>query len=165
MPAPARDRAHGWRLQRGGRGPDGRIYTSNNGGLRWIDDGQGLRTGLQASDYVSGSIDVVDPASGKIERLYDRCGAHNLRGPNDLVFDGDGGLWFTDLGKRRPRDLDMGFIYYAKADGSLIKEVIGGLLNPNGIGLSPDGKKLDVTETATGRLWAFEPKSLTQNTE
>ncbi len=29
------------------------------------------------------------------------------------------------------------------------------LTTPNGVGLSPDGRRLYVAETATGRLWAF----------
>lgn len=36
-------------------------------------------------------------------------------GPGDLVFDAHGGFWFTDLGKTRLRDMDRGFICYAKA--------------------------------------------------
>jgi len=47
-------------------------------------------------------------------------------------------------------------VYYAKADGSSITEVIQPLLTPNGIGLSPDDKRLYVAETQTGRVWAFE---------
>ena len=79
-----------------------------------------------------------------------------LRGPNDLVFDADGGLWFTDLGKTRARDMDYGAVYYARPDGSSIVEVVQPMLTPNGIGLSPDGKRLYVAETRAGRLWAWD---------
>jgi gluconolactonase len=111
---------------------------------------------LQPSRYQTGSIDVVDPDSGKVERLYESCDGHMLRGPNDIVFDGHGGFWFTDLGKRRARETDLGFVYWAKADGTEIREVAGGLITPNGIGLSPDGSTLFVAETITGRLWAWD---------
>ena len=137
-------------------GPDGRIYICNNGGFDWIRDGSTLRPGGQPSRYTTGSIDVVDPNTGKLERLYDRCNGVALRGPNDLVFDGQGGFWFTDLGKRRARDLDLGFVYWARADGSEIREVVGGMITPNGIGLSPDGSRLYVAETLPGRLWAWD---------
>ena len=30
------------------------------------------------------------------------------------------------------------------------------MIGPNGIGLSPDGKKLHVSETFTGRIWSFD---------
>ncbi len=105
---------------------------------------------------MGGRIERVDLATGRVERLYDRCGEHPLKGPNDIVFDAHGGFWFTDLGKSRKRDRDHGGIYYARADGSAITEVIYPLLTPNGIGLSPAGDKLYVAETATGRLWAFD---------
>ena len=137
-------------------GPDGRIYVCNNGGFEWVRDGATLRPMTQAKDYRGGSIDVADVATGKVERLYDRCGAHPLKGPNDLVFDADGGFWFTDLGKRRDREIDRGFIHWARADGSEIREVIPRMVMPNGIGLSPDGRWLYVVETLSARLWAWE---------
>lgn len=137
-------------------GPDGRIYVTNNGGFDWIREGDTLRSGIQPADYVGGSIDVVDPRTGAIERLYDSCEGRRLVGPNDLVFDAHGGFWFSDLGKRRPRDMDLGGVYYAKADGSAIREVVHGMVTANGIGLSPDGKILYVAETLPGRLWAFD---------
>src|SRR5207237_266567 len=90
------------------------------------------------------------------ETLYDSCDWMKLRGPNDLVFDDAGGFWFTDLGKTRDRDMDRGAVYYAKADGSLIKEAIFPLERPNGIGLSPDERTLYVVETPTARCWAFK---------
>jgi gluconolactonase len=137
-------------------GPDGRIYITNNGGFGWIREGNTLRTGLQPPDYQGGSIDVVDPKTGKIERLYESCDGRRLAGPNDLVFDTHGGFWFSDLGKRRAHDMDLGGIYYAKPDGSRIRQVVGGMVTANGVGLSPDGKILYVAETLPGRLWAFE---------
>jgi gluconolactonase len=90
-----------------------------------------------------------------VQTLYDACDGQRLRGPNDLVFDGAGGFWFTDLGKTRERDADRGAVYYAKADGSMITEAIFPLERPNGIGLSPDERTLYVVETPTARCWAF----------
>ena len=46
-------------------------------------------------------------------------------------------------------------IFYAKADGSHLEEVIFPSENPNGIGLSPDGTTLYAAETYTCRLMAF----------
>jgi gluconolactonase len=115
-----------------------------------------LVPGEQAHDYRGGSIQRIDLATGAVETLYDRCGLHGLRGPNDLVFDGQGGFWFTDHGKIRARERDRGGVYWARADGSEVREVIHPLDSPNGIGLSPDGRRLYVAETFTGRLWAFE---------
>ena len=56
--------------------------------------------------------------------IYTDCGEYQLRGPNDLVFDDAGGFWFTDPGKARARDRDIGALYYAKADGSEIRQML-----------------------------------------
>jgi len=137
-------------------GPGGKIYVTNNGGFEWIERPGRLFPAVQAKGYTGGSIQVVDPGTGKFETLYEACDGRKLRGPNDLVFDRDGGFWFTDLGKTRERDNDRGAVYYAKADGSSIVEAIFPLERPNGIGLSPDERTLYVVETPTARCWAFK---------
>ncbi len=138
-------------------GPDGMLYVCNNGGFAWHEEPGFIRPIGQAPDYVTGRIERIDPATGTVTRLYDRCGAHALRGPNDIVMDPRGGFWFSDLGKVRARDRDHGGVYWAASDGSRIIEaafpVPGGA---NGIGLSPDGSVLYVAETETGRLWAWD---------
>ncbi len=138
-------------------GPDGRCYICNNGGFKWhyAEDG-GRRSIAQADDYRGGSIQAVDLETGAVETLYTHCGEVQLRGPNDIVFDNQGGMYFTDLGKTRERDWDRTGIYYAKADGSYITEIAFPLITPNGIGLSPDERIVYVAETWTGRLWAFD---------
>ncbi len=140
-------------------GPDGAFYVCNNGGFVWHEQDGRLRPGLQPADYSGGRIERVDAKTGAVTRLYDRCGDHPLRGPNDLVFDAFGGFYFTDLGKTRARERDQGGVYYALADGSRIMEVAFPLITPNGIGLSPDGRVVYVAETATARLWAFDLES------
>jgi gluconolactonase len=137
-------------------GPDGAFYVCNNGGFAWRLEENLFRPAMVSSDYVSGSIQRVDPRTGAVNVLYDRCGTNKLNGPNDLVFDTNGGFYFTDLGKTRARDRDNGVIYYALADGSKIIEVAAPALTPNGIGLSPDGRVLYVAETEPARLWAFD---------
>ena len=137
-------------------GPDGAFYVCNNGGFAWRLEMGLLRPAMQSSDYVTGRIERVDPKTGAVGVLYDRCGANKLNGPNDIVFDTNGGFYFTDLGKTRARDRDNGVIYYALANGSKIVEVAYPAMTPNGIGLSPDGKVLYVAETEPARLWAFD---------
>jgi gluconolactonase len=138
-------------------GPDGACYIANSGGFAWKQrpDGSWASAGVP-DDYAGGSIQRVDVHSGTVEVLYDRIGTQPIRGPNDLVFDAHGGFWFTDPGKARPRDVDRGCVCYAKADGSLIREVIFPINKPNGVGLSPDGKTLYVAETDSARLWAWD---------
>lgn len=137
-------------------GPDGACYVCNNGGFKWIEAGDRLFPGEEPESYAGGRIEKVNLTTGAVEVLYTNCNGQPLRGPNDLVFDRHGGFWFTDHGKTRPRERDRTGVFYARADGSHIEEVIFPLEGPNGIGLSPDETELYVAETHTGRLWAWE---------
>ena len=137
-------------------GPDGKCYLCNNGGMRWRERHGQLHPGLQPEEYTGGRIERVDLATGAVDILYTGTADVALRGPNDLVFDAYGGFWFTDNGKTRRREQDRTGVFYATADGSVLKEVIFPLLTPNGIGLSPDGTRLYVAESLTARLWAFD---------
>ncbi|MCB1647037.1 MAG: SMP-30/gluconolactonase/LRE family protein [Pseudomonadales bacterium] len=136
-------------------GPDGACYICNNGGFKWIERSGLLYPGEQPADYSGGRIERVDLKTGEVTVLYTSCDGVGLRGPNDIVFDQDGGFWFTDHGKLRPRDKDRTGVFYAKADGSHIEEAIFPLEGPNGIGLSPAEDELYVAETPTGRTWAY----------
>ena len=138
-------------------GPDGKLYCCNNGGFGWYKNEHGhIMPHETADDYPGGSIQRIDVTTGAVETLYTHAGDVPLRGPNDIVFDHDGGFWFTDHGKTGPRARDRVGVFYAKADGSHIEEAIFPLENPNGVGLSPDGKTLYVSETYTTMLWAFD---------
>lgn len=139
-------------------GPDGMLYCCNNGGFSWNENNGMLAPHGIATDYAGGRIERIDLATGAVEVLY-KSGDHGvtLRGPNDIVFDAHGGFWFTDHGKvdYAKRCHDVVGIFYAKADGSFIEEVIFPSQNPNGVGLSPDGGTLYAAETYTCRLMAF----------
>jgi gluconolactonase len=138
-------------------GPDGKLYVCNNGGFEFVhDEGFGRRPVRQAWDYSGGRIERIDLDSGEVEVLYRGTPEVQLRGPNDIVFDAHGGFYFTDLGKVRGREMDRGAVFYAKPDGSLIREIAFPMITPNGIGLSPDGNTLYVAESEAARLWAFE---------
>jgi gluconolactonase len=132
-------------------GPDGAIYVCNNGGFEWYTQDGMLLPGNAAPDYTTGRIERIDIATGKVDRLYDKTDdGLGLSGPNDIVFDEHGGMWFTDLGKHFPHHETKGGLFYAKPDGSSCICVVHGP-NLNGVGLSPDGKKLYAAVTA-GRV-------------
>jgi gluconolactonase len=138
-------------------GPDGAIYVCNNGGFAWHQVSGLSIPGDAAPDYVTGRIERVDLATGNFERVYESVNGNRLSGPNDLVFEKSGAFWFTDLGKGRGRAKERGGLYYAKPDGSLIKEVLyGSNSGLNGVGLSPDERVVYAAETDTARLWAFD---------
>lgn len=136
-------------------GPDGHGYVCNNGGFAWVKKDGFTRPHGIASDYETGSIQRVNLQTGRAETLYRSCGDIPLRGPNDIVFDKRGGFWFTDMGKTHGRVIDRGAVFYARVDGSLIKQAIFPIMTPNGVGLSPDGATLYVSETETSRLWSY----------
>lgn len=139
-------------------GPDGKLYCCNNGGFHYVETPSGLLVPHgQPADYSGGRIERIDIATGEVEVLYKDGDFHcSLRGPNDIVFDDAGGFWFTDHGKTRTRERDVTGIFYSHADGRHLAEVIFPSENPNGIGLSPDGKRLYAAETYTCRLMAFD---------
>jgi gluconolactonase len=135
-------------------GPDGAFYLCNNGGNAYAQGGF-LSTG-PSPDYDGGFVQRIDAATGAATALYWECNGHKLSAPNDLVFDRQGGFYFTDLGKRYERQRDHGGLYYALPDGSRIAELVHPMLSPNGVGLSPDEKTLYVADTETSRLFAFD---------
>ena len=135
-------------------GPDGALYLCNNGGSRYV-EGKSMGQGPHP-DYKHGSIQRLDAKTGEARTLYVECDGHKLSAPNDLVFDKQGGFYFTDLGKRYARHRDHGGVYYALPDGSKIVCLSYPFLSPNGCGLSPDGKILYVADTVSARLYAFD---------
>jgi gluconolactonase len=138
-------------------GPDGAVYICNNGGFAWAERPDGsIGPSGTPEDYVTGSIQRVDLATGAVTTIYTDCDGRRLNGPNDLVFDKQGGFWFSDPGKSSAEWIQHGQLFYAKPDGSMIKRVRAPMVTPNGVGLSPDQTKLYVAETLTSRLWAFD---------
>ena len=136
-------------------GPDGALYVCNNGGAVYQTTPSFLSTG-PAPDYKSGSIQRIDPKTGDTRVLYGECNGHKLSAPNDIVFDKQGGFYFTDLGKRYAHHRDHGGLYYALPDGSKVVELAYPMLSPNGVGLSPDEKAVYVADTESSRLFAFD---------
>lgn len=135
-------------------GPDGCCYVCNGGGTKFRSkNGLTLPSGSAGGQ---GRVERVDLDSGRVDVLYTACDGVALSAPNDLVFDSHGGFWFTDHGQTRETTVDRGWVYYAKPDGSSIKRVIGPMVGPNGIGLSPDGRRLYVAETGPARIWGFD---------
>ena len=140
-------------------GPDGRVYVCNNGGFEWHDrDGRLFPLG-RARDYAGGAIQRIDLATGAVETLYTECDGEPLKGPNDIVFDAQGGFWFTDHGKEHGRLRDVTGLFHATPDGASIREVVWPLHGPNGVGLSPGEDVVYVAETESARIIAFDLES------
>ena len=70
--------------------------------------------------------------------------------PNDLVFDSNGGFYFTDF--RGTSTSPTGGVHYVSPDFATITAVLPNMSAANGVALSPDGKVLWATEYCAGRL-------------
>lgn len=138
-------------------GPDGAIYVVNNGGaFKFPDDWESAGRILIPESYDGGYVQRVDPETGEARTLYDHCDGRPLNSPNDIVFDGAGGFWFTCFGYSDGENRRLGGLYYAKADGSMIKRVRAEQISPNGVGLSPDRKTLYWSDSMLQKLWALD---------
>jgi gluconolactonase len=138
-------------------GPDGAIYVVNNGGAfkfpdNWEEEGRMLIP----DSYDGGSVQRVDLKTGEVRTLYDSCDGRPLNGPNDIVFDSEGGFWFTCFGYSDGENRRLGGLYYARADGSGIQRVRAEQISPNGVGLSPDQKTVYWSDSMLQKLWALE---------
>ncbi len=136
-------------------GADGAIYVANNGGLSFSRAGDRWAVAGVPDDYAGGSIQRVDPRTGAATTLYHAAGGNRLCGPNDILCDAWGGLWFTDTGKIRPRTRDQGGLYWARPDGGEIREIAYPLLTPNGLALSPDRRTLYVALSDKRQIVAY----------
>lgn len=136
-------------------GPDGALWIADNGGAFSWHEEMGLTIpGPTPPEHEGGSIRRFDLGSGRLETVWDACDGRPLIGPNDLVFDAGGGLWFTDHGCTTADGRRFGALCYA-AQGTVTRQR-DGLISPNGVGLSPDGSTVYVADTWLQRLWAFD---------
>lgn len=136
-------------------GPGGKLYICNNGGrFQYGVDANGRATVATPprAGHVGGMIQRLDLRTKRLETLYDSYRGRRLRSPNDLVFDGRGGFYFTDYGAQP----NTGGLYYATVDGRRIVQLADGLATPNGIGLSPDRKSLYYADSNLGTVFAYD---------
>ena len=114
---------------------DGRIFAAASGG---------------------GMIGFIDPANSRLEAVVPKTAGY---APNDLVFDRNGGFYFSDF---KGSAIDpVGGVYYVAPDMRTATPVATHLALANGIALSPDGKYLWVTEFGRNRLLRVELKNAT----
>ena len=93
---------------------------------------------------------VIEIASdGTYKILADKYEGKRFNSPNDVVLGPDGALYFTDPGdvpKGQTRELPNQGVYRLAEDGS-VQLVVDGLVEPNGLAFSPDGKRFYVDDS------------------
>jgi gluconolactonase len=84
----------------------------------------------------------------------EHCHGTPLRGPNDLTLDTpNGGFYFTDPGQSGINNL-IGTLHYVDKSG-VTHLVADGFAFPNGVVLTPDGKRILMAESQKNRVLEF----------
>ena len=135
------------------------VLLNNSGGYHNPPPGANIGSNAMVTDK-DGSVLLTQMGARRIVRLDAHDGVHpflsdykgkRLNSPNDLVFARDGSLWFTDppfglfngMDKDPAKELPFNGVFrYA---GGKLEAVITDMTLPNGIGFSPDGKTLYVS--------------------
>jgi len=130
--------------------PDGEFelvaeYDGEPNGLKFHRDGQAL-----IADHKNG-IMVLDPGTGKVEPYCDRAALERFKGVNDLIFSGNGDLYFTDQGQTGLQD-PTGRLYRLNCDGTL-DCLLNNIPSPNGLVLAHHDATVLLAVTRANAVW------------
>ncbi len=139
--------------------PFGRVFRIDPQGewelvAQWDGEPNGMKflnaTELLVTDYRNGLM-VVDSRSGAVRPHLGRRNTESFKGLNDLTFDSQGNLYFTDQGQTGLHD-PTGRVYRLSPSGRL-DLLLANVPSPNGIVLSLDEKFLFVAATRGNCVW------------
>ena len=120
-------------------------YDGEPNGMKRMAGGDFLIT-----DYRNGLM-RLDAKSGTVTPFLERRNSERFRGVNDLTFDAQGNLYFTDQGQTGLHD-PTGRVFRLSPDGKL-DVLLDNCPSPNGLVLSPDEKVLFVAMTRGNCVW------------
>jgi gluconolactonase len=115
-------------------------------GLEWGKDGK-----LYGTDRKRG-VFVYDPKTNKVSDYCRYFQNENFHGPNDLIFDHQGGIYFTDPWGTSPAN-PRGGVYYISPGGKEVRRLIDNMAFPNGICLTPDDSALYIGDCNRNCIW------------
>lgn len=107
-----------------------------------------------------GELWSVSP-SGEVKVIFRSKPGKQLNGPNDIWIHPNGGMYFTDpyykrdYWTRTAPDLKTEDVYYLPKGGDTAKVVASGMVKPNGIVGTPDGKNVYVSDLQAGKTYRF----------
>ncbi|MGK6309918.1 SMP-30/gluconolactonase/LRE family protein [Variovorax sp. DT-64] len=105
---------------------------------------------LRIADYRRGIL-KLEAASGDITPVLAHRNSESFKGVNDLSFDAEGQLYFTDQGQTGLHD-PTGRVYRLGTDGKL-DQLLANAPSPNGIAVSEDGRVLFLAVTRGNQVW------------
>ncbi|MFC2948709.1 SMP-30/gluconolactonase/LRE family protein [Virgibacillus sediminis] len=117
---------------------DGRLFTTNR----------------------SGELKAFHPETGENTTIVSEFNKSDLQPLNDLVFDEEGGVYFTEPGDSHATN-PTGRVFYLPPDGGNgeLELHLDNIAYPNGIALSADGQRVYISEFATNRIISVPSKT------
>lgn len=103
------------------------------------------------ADYQHGILQL-DPKDGKISPVLTHRRSEGFKGINDLIFDQQGNLYFTDQGQTGLHD-PTGRVFRYNLKNERLDCLLDTGISPNGLALSPDEKTLYVAMTRGNAIW------------
>ncbi|QNP48452.1 SMP-30/gluconolactonase/LRE family protein [Diaphorobacter aerolatus] len=120
-------------------------YDGEPNGMKFLDAGT-----LLITDYKNGLM-TLDVQSGRVAGYLERRNSERFKGVNDLIFDSQGNLYFTDQGQSGLHD-PSGRLYRLRPNGQL-DLLLSNVPSPNGVALSPDERVLYLAVTRGNCVW------------
>ncbi|NDY82994.1 SMP-30/gluconolactonase/LRE family protein [Orrella sp. NBD-18] len=120
-------------------------YDGEPNGMKFMSEDE-----LLITDYKNGLM-KLNLQTRQVSPFLTRRNSERFKGPNDLVFDSAGNLYFTDQGQTGMHD-PSGCVYRLRPNGQL-DLLIDNIPSPNGIVLSPDEKVLFIGVTRGNCIW------------
>jgi gluconolactonase len=89
--------------------------------------------------------------------LAEELGGRRFNSPNDLWMDPDGGIYFSDprYGPADDKEMTGDHVYYITPDRASVIRVADGLVRPNGLVGTPDGRQLYIADHGAGRTYVY----------
>lgn len=120
-------------------------YDGEPNGMKFLNERE-----LLITDYKQGLM-VCDITRGEVRPYLTRRNSERFKGVNDLIFDAQGNLYFTDQGQSGLHD-PSGRLYRLRPNGQL-DLLLAHVPSPNGVALSPDERVLYLAVTRGNAVW------------